>query len=78
VNYSVNSDDFIFDNQMLAQIFHAGFEVAEITCPTLYFDDASSINIKRSIQYGLGVLGVSFAYLLQKTGLGRFRIFTSS
>ncbi len=75
VNYRVNSDDFVFDNQMLAQIFYAGFEVAEITCPTRYFDDASSINLSRSIQYGLGVLGVSFSYLLQKTGLRQFEIF---
>ena len=72
----MNSDDFVFDNQMLAQIFNAGFEIAEITCPTRYFDDASSINISRSIQYGLGVLGVSLSYLLQKTGLFRFRIFS--
>jgi len=76
VKYRLNSDDFIFDNQMLAQIFHAGFEIAEITCPTRYFDDASSINISRSIKYGLGVLGVSISYLLQKTGMFRFRIFT--
>lgn len=75
VNYQVNSDDFVFDNQMLAQIFYAGFEVAEITCPTRYFDDASSINLSRSIKYGLGVLGVSFSYLLQKTGLRQFEIF---
>jgi len=75
VNYRINSDDFVFDNQMLAQIFHAGFEVAEITCPTWYFNDASSISIGRSIKYGLGVLGVSFSYLLQRTGLFKFRIF---
>jgi len=76
VNYHLNSDDFVFDNQMLAQIFHAGFEVAEITCPTRYFDDASSINIRRSIRYGFGVLGVSAAYFLQRHNLGRFRIFS--
>lgn len=75
VNYHLNSDDFVFDNQMLAQLFYAGFEIAEITCPTRYFDDASSINIRRSIKYGLGVLGVSVSYLLQRTGLFRFRIF---
>jgi len=75
VTYRHNSDDFVFDNQMLAQIFYAGFEIAEITCPTRYFDDASSINIQRSIQYGLGVLGVSFSYLLQKTGLFKFKLF---
>ncbi|MFO7370597.1 MAG: glycosyltransferase family 2 protein [Bacteroidales bacterium] len=77
VNYRVNSDDFVFDNQMLAQIFYAGYEVAEITCPTRYFDDASSINIRRSIKYGLGVLSVSISYMLQKTGLFKFRIFSN-
>jgi glycosyltransferase involved in cell wall biosynthesis len=76
VNYKLNSDDFVFDNQMIAQIFFAGFEIAEITCPTRYFDDASSINITRSIKYGLGVLGVSLSYLLQKTGLLKFKIFS--
>jgi hypothetical protein len=77
VNYRVNSDDFVFDNQMLAQIFYAGYEVAEITCPTRYFDDASSINVRRSIKYGLGVLSVSISYMLQKTGLFKFRIFSN-
>ncbi len=76
VNYRLNSDDFVFDNQMLAQIFYAGYEIAEITCPTRYFDEASSINISRSIRYGLGVLGVSLSYALQKTGLFKFRIFS--
>ncbi len=76
VNYQVNSDDFVFDNQMLAQICFAGFEVAEITCPTRYFEDASSINLARSMKYGLGVLGVSCAYLLQKSGIFRFKIFS--
>lgn len=75
IDYEANSDDFVFDNQMLAQIFHAGFEVAEITCPTKYFDEASSINFRRSLQYGLGVLGVSLIYVLHRAGLGRFRIF---
>ena len=75
IDYNANSDDFVFDNQMLAQIFYAGFEVAEITCPTKYFDDASSINISRSMKYGMGVLKVSLMYFLQKTGLGRFNIF---
>lgn len=78
VPYRKNSDDFVFDNQMLAQIFHAGFEVAEITCPTRYFDDASSINIRRSIRYGFGVLGVSLAYFLQRHKLGRFDIFSEN
>lgn len=76
VKYHLNSDDFVFDNQMLAQICNAGFEIAEITCPTRYFDDASSIDISRSIRYGLGVIGVSVSYFLQRTGLFRFRIFS--
>jgi len=76
VNYKLNSDDFVFDNQMLAQIFYTGFEIAEITCPTRYFDEASSINISRSIRYGMGVLGVALSYALQKTGIFKFRIFS--
>lgn len=70
-----NSDDFVFDNEMIAQIFYAGYEVAEITCPTKYFGDASSINLKRSIIYGLGVLRVSFQYAFQKLGIAKFGIF---
>jgi glycosyltransferase involved in cell wall biosynthesis len=75
VDYNSNSDDFVFDNQMLAQIFYAGYRVGEISCPTKYFEEASSINLKRSIKYGLGVLGVSFAYRLQKMRLFKFKIF---
>ena len=77
IDYKANSDDFVFDNQMIAQIFYAGFEIAEITCPTKYFDDASSINFRRSSIYGIGVLKTSFSYLLQKLGLCRFTIFQS-
>jgi hypothetical protein len=69
INIEANSDDFIFDNQMIAQIFYAGFEIAEITCPTKYFDEASSINFKRSSIYGLGVLKVSLQYRLQNGDL---------
>jgi glycosyltransferase involved in cell wall biosynthesis len=76
IDYETNSDDFIFDNQMIAQIFMAGFEVAEVTCPTRYFPEASSINLRRSLKYGLGVLGVSLSYLLHKRGLCRFAIFS--
>ncbi len=72
INYNLNSDDFIFDNQMIAQIFFAGFEIAEITCPTKYFKEASSINFRRSSIYGLGVLKVSMSYFLQKLGLVNF------
>jgi glycosyltransferase involved in cell wall biosynthesis len=75
VNYEACSDDFVFDNQMIAQIFYAGFEIAEVTCPTKYFPEASSINFKRSSIYGLGVLHTSVIYRLQKWGLGNFRIF---
>lgn len=69
VNYNANSDNFVFDNQMLAQIWYAGYEIAEITCPTKYFDDASSINLKNSSIYGLGVLKTSLQYRFQKWGL---------
>jgi glycosyltransferase involved in cell wall biosynthesis len=78
VNYNANSDNFVFDNQMLAQIWFAGFEIAEITCPTKYFEDASSINIKNSSIYGMGVLKTSLQYRLQKWGLGKFSIFNSA
>ncbi|MDR1381422.1 MAG: glycosyltransferase family 2 protein [Tannerella sp.] len=75
VDYNSNSDDFVFDNQMLAQIFYGGFNVGEVSCPTKYFKEASSINFKKSIKYGFGVLGVSFAYRLQKIKLCKFKIF---
>jgi glycosyltransferase involved in cell wall biosynthesis len=75
VNYNSNSNDFIFDNQMLAQIFFKNYTVGEISCPTKYFKEASSINFRRSIKYGLGVLGVAFAYRLQKMKLVKFKIF---
>jgi glycosyltransferase involved in cell wall biosynthesis len=66
VDYELNNDDFVFDNEMAAQIFFAGFEICEITCPTKYFAEASSINFKRSVKYGLGVLRVSISYFLAK------------
>ena len=75
VNYNANSDNFVFDNQMLAQIWYAGYEMAEITCPTKYFDDASSINIKNSSIYGLGVLKTSLQFRLQKWGLVKYSYF---
>ncbi len=62
-------DDFIFDNEMIAQIFAKGYEIAEVTCPTKYFDEASSINFIRSSKYGLGVLRVSFRYFLNNLGI---------
>jgi glycosyltransferase involved in cell wall biosynthesis len=69
------SDDFVFDNEITAQIFMKGFEIAEVTCPTKYFPEASSINFKRSSIYGLGVLRTSIIYRLQKWGIGNFKIF---
>jgi glycosyltransferase involved in cell wall biosynthesis len=76
IDISKNSDDFVYDNQMLAQIFYAGFEIGEITCPTKYFKEASSINFSRSVKYGLGVLGVSFQYRLSKWGISSPKIFS--
>lgn len=70
-----NSDDFVFDNQMLAQILYAEFEIGEISCPAAYFDEASSINFRRSVTYGLGVLRVSLHYFLERRGLARYPIF---
>lgn len=75
VNYNANSDNFIFDNQMLAQIWYAGYEIAEITCPTRYFDDASSINFKNSTVYGIGVLKTSVMYRMQKWRIMKFNLF---
>ncbi|HEX4373134.1 MAG TPA: glycosyltransferase family 2 protein [Puia sp.] len=69
INYQVNSEDFVFDNEMLSQIIYLGYEIAEITCPTHYFEEASSINLSRSITYGLGVLRVSVVHRLCKWGL---------
>ena len=76
INYHQNSDDFIFDNEMVAQIFYSGFEIGEITCPTKYFEEASSINLKRSIKYGLGVLKVSVLYFLTKIKLYKWKLLT--
>ncbi|RFM32080.1 glycosyltransferase family 2 protein [Chitinophaga silvisoli] len=75
INYMVDNDDFIFDNEMLSQIFMKGYEIGEITCPTKYFDEASSINFKRSAIYGLGVLRVSLQHRLHKAGLIRAKIY---
>ncbi|HKJ41023.1 MAG TPA: glycosyltransferase family 2 protein [Sunxiuqinia sp.] len=75
VNYNANSDNFVFDNQMLAQIWYAGYEIAEITCPTKYFDDASSINLKNSSIYALGVLMTSMQYRMQKLGINKSKIY---
>ena len=77
VNFNKNSNNFVFDNQMLSQIFYAGYEIAEITCPTKYFKEASSINLKDSTVYALGVLGVSFKYFLNKLGIIRSGIYNN-
>jgi glycosyltransferase involved in cell wall biosynthesis len=69
IAYEKNSDDFVFDNQVIAQIFNAGFDIGEVTCPTKYFKEASSINFSRSVTYGLGVLNVSWRYFLHRLGL---------
>ena len=66
INYNRNSDDYVFDNQMIAQIFYAGYEIAEITCPTTYSKESSSINFRRSVKYGFGVLATSFLYFFNK------------
>jgi glycosyltransferase involved in cell wall biosynthesis len=71
-----NSDDFVFDNQMLAQCVHFGFRMGEVSCPTKYFAEASSINFRRSVTYGLGVLATTMQFALQRWGLAHFRIFS--
>ena len=70
-----NSDDFVFDNQMLAQIIWFGYTIGEVSCPTLYFAEASSINFRRSVQYGFGVLGTAFTFRLAKMNLIRSPLF---
>ncbi|NRA51584.1 MAG: glycosyltransferase family 2 protein [Phaeodactylibacter sp.] len=75
INYNANSDDFVFDNEMLSQIIYGGFHIAEVTCPTKYFEEASSINFARSSKYGMGVLRVSLSHLLQRLKLARFKIY---
>jgi glycosyltransferase involved in cell wall biosynthesis len=75
INYQANSDDFVFDNQMLSQIVYADFEIAEITCPTKYFEEASSINFSRSLKYGIGCMAVSFKHRFNKWGLMKSEIY---
>ena len=76
IAFHKNSNDFVFDNQMLSQIIYKKFAIAEISCPTKYFDEASSINFNRSVKYGLGVLGVSLKHFLQRKGIARFEIYS--
>ena len=75
IKFENNSNDFVFDNQMLAQIFYKGFQIGEITCPTKYFDEASSINFKRSTIYGMGCLVTALQYRLNKLGVLKSQIF---
>jgi glycosyltransferase involved in cell wall biosynthesis len=75
IGFNSNSDDFVFDNQVLAQIIHKGYDIGEISCPTKYFPEASSINFARSIVYGFGVLSTSIKYFLDKTGILHFSLF---
>jgi glycosyltransferase involved in cell wall biosynthesis len=71
-----NSDDFVFDNQMLAQCVHFGFRIGEVSCPTKYFEEASSINFRRSVEYGLGVLETTLRFALERAGLMHSAIFS--
>lgn len=75
INFNANSDDFVFDNEMLSQIIYAGFDIGEVTCPTKYFEEASSINFSRSAKYGLGVLRVSIVHFFCKLGLGKSKLY---
>ena len=78
LDLSKNSDDFVFDNQMLAQIFWHGFTIAEVSCPTKYFKEASSINFRRSVKYGLGCLAIGLKFRLAKMGLLQSKLFSST
>ncbi len=77
VPFNKCNDDFVFDNEMIAQIFWKGYDIAEVTCPTKYFDEASSINFVRSAEYGLGVLRVSIRYFLAKIGILKWDLLVS-
>jgi len=72
-----NSDDFVFDNQMLAQCVHFGYRIGEVSCPTKYFEEASSINFGRSVTYGLGVVRTALQFALERWALAHFRIFSA-
>ncbi len=75
INFNTNSDDFVFDNEMLSQIVYAGFDIAEVTCPTKYFEEASSINFSRSSKYGLGVIRVSIGHFFQRLGVLNLKMY---
>jgi hypothetical protein len=72
-----NSDDFVFDNQMLAQIHYLGFRIAEVTCPAKYFEEASSINFRRSLKYGFGCMWTAMQFRLTRMGIWRSKLFRS-
>jgi hypothetical protein len=74
----MNSDDFVFDNEMLAQVIYFDYRIGEISCPANYFPEASTIDFRRSVKYGFGVLWTSLRFRLQKLGLASFRIFDKS
>lgn len=78
IDFTYNSDDFVFDNEMISQIFMNGFEIGEVTCPTKYFEEASSINFSRSMKYGMGVLRVSLAHRFHKWGLIKSNLYNRS
>jgi len=75
INFNQNNDDFVFDNEMLSQIVYAGFDIGEVTCPTKYFEEASSINFRRSMKYGMGVLRVSICHFFQRVGLAKYPMY---
>ena len=75
INYHSNSDDFVFDSEFLAQAVHHGFRIGDVPIPTRYFDEASSINFRRSLKYGLQTAGVMFKYQFQKMGLSKYKLF---
>ena len=75
IDFTHNSDDFVFDNEMISQIFMNGYEIAEVTCPTKYFEEASSINFSRSMKYGLGVLRVSLTHRFHKWGIVKSKLY---
>lgn len=75
IDFTHNSDDFVFDNEMISQICMHGFDIGEVTCPTKYFEEASSINFSRSMKYGLGVLRVSLTHRLHKWGLIKSKLY---
>lgn len=78
IDFTHNSDDFVFDNEMISQIFMNGYQIGEITCPTKYFEEASSINFSRSMEYGLGVLRVSIAHFLHQSGLIKNKLYSKA